>query len=247
MSFSLAAEVDLELLQTVNPDATTPINLAGNEISNTLVGNAGTNTLNGRGGIDFMTGLSGNDTYIVDNVLDNVRDDVGRGSDRVVSISSYVLGTDDEIERLTTSAPDSTYAVSFVGNEFANTIEGNAADNPLNGAAGSDTLTGHGGDDTFRFSTTLGATNIDTIIDFVRVDDTFELHRTAFTGLTPGVLAADAFHIGTAAADAEDRIIYNATTGALTFDSNGNAAGGATQFAILTTRPALTNADFVVV
>jgi Ca2+-binding RTX toxin-like protein len=61
------------------------------------------------------------------------------------------------------------------------------------------------------------------------------------------VLDADAFHIGAAAADAEDRIIYNEMTGALIFDSNGNAAGGATQFAQLATGLALTNADFVVV
>ena len=38
-----------------------------------------------------------------------------------------------------------------------------------------------------------------------------------------GVLNADAFHIGAAAADAEDRIVYNSATGQLFFDSNGNA------------------------
>ena len=91
------------------------------------------------------------------------------------------------------------------------------------------------------------ATNVDTITDFVVADDTVRLENSIFSGLAVGVLNADAFHIGGAAADAEDRIIYNATTGALIFDVNGSAAGGATQFAKLATGLALTNADFVVV
>jgi Ca2+-binding RTX toxin-like protein len=66
-------------------------------------------------------------------------------------------------------------------------------------------------------------------------------------GLAAGTLNADAFHIGPAAADAEDRIIYNSTSGALSFDSNGSATGGATKFAQLTAGLLLTNADFLVV
>ena len=66
-----------------------------------------------------------------------------------------------------------------------------------------------------------------------------------FNTLPVGVLNADAFHVGTAAADAEDRIIYNSTTGGLFYNSNGNAAGGSTQFAKLAAGLALTNADFV--
>ena len=57
----------------------------------------------------------------------------------------------------------------------------------------------------------------------------------------------DAFKIGTAAADADDRIIYNSTSGALFFDSNGNAAGGSTLFARLSKGLALTSSDFLVV
>ena len=79
------------------------------------------------------------------------------------------------------------------------------------------------------------------------VNDTIRLENAIFTGLAAGTLNADAFHIGAAAADAEDRIIYNSATGALYFDSNGNAAGGMVQFAKLTAGLSLTNADFVVV
>ena len=62
-----------------------------------------------------------------------------------------------------------------------------------------------------------------------------------------GVLNADAFHIGAAAADAQDRIVYNSATGDLFFNSNGNAAGGSTLFAKLDTGLALSNTDFYVV
>ena len=58
--------------------------------------------------------------------------------------------------------------IDGVGNILDNIIEGNAGANILNGAARhSTTLTGGAGTDTFRFNTALGATNIDTITDFV--------------------------------------------------------------------------------
>ena len=44
--------------------------------------------------------------------------------------------------------------------------------------------------------------------------DTIRLENAIFTGLAEGLFNADAFHIGAAAADAEDRIIDNARTAA---------------------------------
>ena len=46
---------------------------------------------------------------------------------------------------------------------------------------------------------------------------------------------------------ADDHIIYNSATGALIYDTNGNLAGGATQFATLATGLALTAQDFEII
>ena len=88
----------------------------------------------------------------------------------------------------------------------------------------------------------------DKITDFSVRDDTVALDNAIFKAVgADGLLAASAFHIGAAAHDANDRIIYNSDTGALIYDSNGSAAGGAIQFATLTPHLALTNADFQII
>ena len=103
--------------------------------------------------------------------------------------------------------------------------------------------------DKFLFNTALNAaTNVDTITDMTAGVDIIRLDDAFFAGIgAVGVLNADAFHIGAAAADAEDRIVYNSATGELFFDANGSAAGGSTLFANLATGLALSNTDFHVV
>ena len=68
-----------------------------------------------------------------------------------------------------------------------------------------------------------------------------------FTGLSLGALNAGVFVTGSAALDADDRILYDASTGKLYFDADGNGAGAAVQFAILSGSPAITASDFTVI
>jgi Ca2+-binding RTX toxin-like protein len=227
------------------------INATGNALNNALWGNSGVNTLDGGAGIDTLRGGAGNDNYIVDNAGDIVDESAAgsSGIDTVYATISFdltnsptVLGT---VERLLLQGGANLVGT---GNALNNLLVGNSGANVLNGLAGSDTLIGAAGNDTFRFNSALGSTNIDTITDFSVPADTIQLDDAIFTAVGAlGTLAASAFHIGAAAADALDRIIYNNVTGALIYDSNGSAAGGATQFATLDTGLAMTNADFFVV
>ena len=247
VSYTLAANVAVETLRTTNAAGTTPLYLFGNNLANIVTGNAGNNIISGGGGIDKLQGLAGDDSYVVDNAADVVVDTAG--VDNVNASVSYTLAAGVAVETLRIfGGTAGTAAINLTGNELANTVTGNAGSNAINGGLGNDKLTGNAGNDFFVFNTVLNAsTNVDTIVDFVVANDTARLDNAVFTGLAVGTLNADAFHIGTAAADAEDRIVYNSATGALSFDANGTGAGGLVKFAQLGTNLALTNADFVIV
>jgi Ca2+-binding RTX toxin-like protein len=111
-------------------------------------------------------------------------------------------------------------------------------------------MTGGGGSDTFAFTTSLVAGIIDTITDFSVAADTIRLSHTIFSTIVgTGTLNAAQFAANASgtAQDASDRIIYETDTGKLFFDSNGSAAGGATQFAKLSVGLALAANDFSMV
>ena len=244
-SHALLAGQEIEILSTTNSGGTAAINLTGNEFANIVKGNRGDNVLDGKGDADNMAGLRGDDLYFVDNTGDQTVEAAGGGNDRVLASTSYSLQDGQEIEVLTTNGSNKTIAINLSGNAFANSITGNKGANTLKGKGGNDVLTGLDGSDSFVFNTGLdGTNNVDRIIDFNVADDTIRVDDAIFTQAGPtGVLAAAAFHIGSAAADASDRFIYDDTTGDLSYDPDG--AGAATLFATLATGLALTEADFL--
>jgi Ca2+-binding RTX toxin-like protein len=140
-------------------------------------------------------------------------------------------------------------AIDLSGNANGNIVRGNNGNNVIGGGNGRDTLTGLGGQDSFLFDTPLDAAiNLDVITDFTVADDTILLDDAIFSSsLGLGNIAAGEFVIGTAALDANDRIIYDSNTGALFYDSDGVGGTAAIQFAELDTGLALTNLDFLVV
>ncbi|GJE77872.1 hypothetical protein BGCPKDLD_4480 [Methylorubrum suomiense] len=110
-------------------------------------------------------------------------------------------------------------------------------------------MIGGAGSDTFVFSTALGAGNVDRITDFSAADDTIHLSKGVFTALSGGTLAASVFKdlsVSGATVDADDRILYNKTTGTLSYDADGSGSGAAVQFTIVDTKVTLTYVDFLV-
>ncbi len=133
-------------------------------------------------------------------------------------------------------------AALFAGNDVITAQSGNTT---LNGFNGNDRLVGGKGADFFQFTTGLNAqTNIDQIINFKKSGtDRIQLEGDLFVGYR----GASDFVIGTAAIDAQDRIIFNRTTGALLYDADGNGAGAAVQFATLVGKVTLTGADIEII
>lgn len=135
----------------------------------------------------------------------------------------------------------------YAGNDILTTGSGN---DTLDGGTGNDTLTGGAGANRFVFSTALGSSNIDTITDFDAAKDTLFLSGAPFSEIAfnlNGSLPVSAFALSTDIATSDTRIIYNANTGALSYDADGTGAIAAQQFAILgtTTHPTLTPANFL--
>jgi Ca2+-binding RTX toxin-like protein len=262
VSFSLAAIANLENLILTGSAS---ISGTGNSLNNTIAGNSGANsltggdgndTLFGGDGIDSLNGGVGNDIYFVDSTTDLIREAAGEGIDTVNASVSFSLAVIDNLENLILTG---TSAINGTGNSLNNFITGNSTANNLSGDAGNDTLIGGAGNDSlsgglgadaFRFDSLLNTgTNLDSITDFSIIQgDTIQLSRSIFTAFTtPGTLAASAFVVGTAATNANQRILYNSASRLLSYDSDGIGAIGAIGFATLSSGLALTNASFSII
>jgi Ca2+-binding RTX toxin-like protein len=233
---------------------------AGND---SLRGGNGADTLIGGPGADVLRGGLGNDTYVLANGADTIVDTGGVDTaTSTISRSLAAYASVDNLMLVNVSTAlvgiGNNLANRVTGNNFANTprglngndtLTGNSGADQLYGGAGRDVLTGGAGKDVFVFDTALNKlTNVDSIVGFSHVDDTIRLENAVFTGLHTGALKAAAFWIGSAAHDADDRIVYNGATGALFFDADGiGHHAAAIQFATLTNRPALLANDFVVI
>ena len=187
-----------------------------------LNGNGGNDRLDGGGGFDLLRGGIGNDTLFGGKGEDELSGDEGADT----------LDAGDHADRLD-------------GGIGRDVLKGGAGADILIGGGGPDLLEGGAGRDGFHFTTKPVAAKADTILDFDRADDTIFLDRDAFTAIGEKTLAADAFHVGKSAADADDRIVYDQDSGKIFYDPDGSGGGAAILFAQVTAGTTLTNADFV--
>ena len=84
------------------------------------------------------------------------------------------------------------------------------------------------------------------LTDFDPATDTVLLSHQAFAELAQGPLPPDALFAGPTAHDATDRITYDTTTGALSYDGDGSGPGGATALAMVQPGLAVHADNFVV-
>jgi serralysin len=265
VSYTLGGTAEVELISAADQAATTALDLTGNGSNQIIFGNEGVNALDGGGGADTLRGLGGNDIYLVDS-NDTVVEAAGGGNDRVLATTSYTLPLGAEVELLSAANQAGTAPLTLIGNELPNNIQANEGDNVLAGGGGPDTLFGLGGSDVLNggpgndmliggaggdgivFSAILAPGHVDTVIGFAPGQDRLFLDDAVFTALATGALPAGAFRTGTAAQDADDRIIYDPATGAVFYDPDGNGTAVAQiQFAVLQGAPAVSVTDFLVI
>ncbi len=246
-------------------------NIVGNAAANRLEGGAGNDTMSGREGNDTLLGGDGDDTFNMSNGGSNYGTDVidgGAGRDTLdwgnnaQSPITVDLGAGTAAGGGPSGAGSATlasiedvvggaYNDLLVGSASANFLYGYSGNDTLDGGAGNDRLEGAGGADQYRFTTAPGASNADTIVGFVSGADKIALDLAAYSTLG----AAGNFASGdvrfysaagaTAGHDADDRIVYNTSTGQLWYDADGSGAGSAQLIATLQGAPALSAADIV--
>ena len=229
--------------------------IIGGELADTLSGGAGDDTLNGGDGADRLVGGTGNDVFVVGDG-DVVSERSWQGTDLIllrrdtISLSGqYIENVTGDMAGLAFSITGNTLANILTGGDLADTLNGGAGDDTLVGGEDNDSLIGGSGDDSFIFNAVPHDANIDTIRGYNAANDTILLDDAVFAALgAPGTLAADAFNAGAAATDADDRIIYNAATGALLYDADGLGGAAAVQFATLTgVSGVISNTEFLII
>jgi Ca2+-binding RTX toxin-like protein len=129
----------------------------------------------------------------------------------------------------------------LLGNSAANWLNGNLGNDTLDGREGNDTLVGgsSGEANVYVFSVAAGAANADLVQGFTSGQDRLQLAASAFPGIGAiGQLSAGdgRFYAAAgadAAHDADDRIVYNTSTGQLWYDAEGSGGGAAQLVATL--------------
>ena len=204
--------------------------LYGGNGSDRIHGDSGADTVYGGGGDDFIFG--GDDVDTLEGGIDNDTIEGGNGSD----ILSGQAGDDVLI-----GGPgwDKIY-----GGDGSDNLSGGKGGDVLAGGLGLDTLAGGEGADIFIMEM-FGEANVNIITDFDTGSDSIWLMRSVgFGSLDWGDLSAGSFAYGTQAADADDRIIYQYSTGKLFYDPDGVGGGDAYLFAQVAPATALNASHF---
>jgi Ca2+-binding RTX toxin-like protein len=230
--------------------------LMGGEGDDVLDGGLGSDALSGGAGndtylIDRLTDTvteaanQGDDTVQVNGNFSYTLGDHLEGL--ILNSDAAVNGTGNAGHNVIIGGGGGNTLLGLAGNDLLrgrdgnDNINGGIGNDTLFGDGGSDQLTGGIGSDRFVFEEPAVA-GADTITDFSVADDVIVL---SLEPTSPGLnfmdgnltadafITADQFHVGAAAADASDRLIYNTTNGQLWFDADGTGNAGAVLLATM--------------
>jgi Ca2+-binding RTX toxin-like protein len=221
----------------------------GNATTGVIAGGPGDDTLVSGSGVEVLNGGGGHDTFYVSSPADVVQAAAGGGSVEYALVSGVKAAAN--IVALTLQGPGGLtgYANStgtfLTGGPGHDTEVGGAGDDTLlgGGSAGGDVLIGGAGADQFRLAGPT--TTYQYIIDFQSGAD----HIALGAGFGLASLADVTFDIGAGAAaqaDGRPNIVYDTSTGALSFDASGGD-GHLLQIALLSKHPGLGGSDFILI
>ncbi|MCB5174587.1 calcium-binding protein [Microvirga lenta] len=214
--------------------------------------------LNGKGGIDSLF-LNSRKSVKVDLSIAGPQK-TGFGTLTIKSVENVVSGNGNDTLwgskgnnlLLSSKGHDKLYGGkgndALLGDVGNDRLYGEDGNDYLVGGTGKDSLYGGKGKDGFIFSEPVARKNMDKIMDFSVKDDTVYMALEHFTAMgAVGKLAAGAFHVGSAAAEEDDRIVYNKAKGALYYDPDGSGAAAAIQFASIGKNLSLSHRDFEII
>jgi Ca2+-binding RTX toxin-like protein len=250
------------------------ITMQGNNLDNLIIGNEGNNTFNARAGDDTIMAGGGNDRIdmfgngfasygneVVDGGagIDNMDFSGYAKSGIVVNLATgQVSGGGDggsgtvavsNVETVITGA----FNDRFTGSSGADRFDGRGGNDTFSGGGGNDTLSGGTGNDVFVFDTAPGSGNVERITDFSSAPDQLQFENAIFTAIGgAGTFASGdgrfwAASGATSGHDANDRVVYNISTGNLYYDADGSGAGASQLVATFQGNPAIAATDITVI
>jgi Ca2+-binding RTX toxin-like protein len=159
-TYALTGGSDIELLETLDTDATTAIDLVGNWINNTIIGNAGTNVIVGGAGLDTMVGGGGADIFVWNSIAE-MGSTVGANSDTVGSEFNALIGDKIALNPIDAdgNAGNGDTAFTFIGD----------ASNPFTAAGQVSWFNNGPGTDTYLLLNTNGDAAADGVIRVIGV------------------------------------------------------------------------------
>ena len=238
--------INVEAVSAASASSSVIILLVNQTEGFTITGGSSGDQLSGTAQSDIFNGFIGADTIN------------GGGGDDTIRLTATSLDLNRaanaqivNIEKVSAATATAGVMIDLSKQMERIDIIGGAGDDSLIGGASTDNLTGGGGADHFIFNGMPASIGMDKIIDFTPNIDKLELNHLVFTGLSAvGQLQAAKFWSSPTAMSAhvaEDRIVYNSTTGAVYYDADGLGGAAGVQILSLVSHPLLTANDILII